>query len=142
MKKLLSIFLLLTLSFAFSACGDSDDEPEKFVWGGDWNNPSDPNYKAEYNSKYNPIQGLWRRDNYKNLGFYFSEDFKMHEVQFYSDVSYKIDEWGSKYVINDKAFSVRPPNSYILKYNIDGNKLSFAYEDHEDDRTFCTRVQE
>ncbi|MFV0536216.1 MAG: hypothetical protein ACK5M3_02465 [Dysgonomonas sp.] len=66
MKKLLSIFLLLTLSFSFSACGGSDDdEPEKFVWGGDWNDPSDPNYKAEYNGKYNPIQGLWKNNSDK-----------------------------------------------------------------------------
>jgi hypothetical protein len=29
MKKLLPIFLLLTLSFAFSACGDSDEKEDK-----------------------------------------------------------------------------------------------------------------
>lgn len=142
MKKLLSIFLLLTLSFAFSACGDSDDEPEKFVWGGDWNDPSDPNYKAEYNGKYNPIQGLWRSDKDAARGLYFSENFNADKVVFFSNGGYEREEWRD-YVINDKAFSNRPPSSELWRYKIEGNKF-YLYPNLNDDDDWrsYTKVEE
>lgn len=125
MKKILSFILLLTLSFAFSACGGSDDdEPEKFVWGGDWNDPNDPHY-ATYKGMYNPIQGLWRFDWDENRGMYFSDDFKVYDVTFYSDISYKMDEYGSKYMINDKAFKIIYTITFL--YKIEGNKLYYVH---------------
>lgn len=141
MKKLLSFILLLTLSFTFSACGGSDDEPEKFVWGGDWNNPSDPNYKAEYGGKYNPIQGLWKFDWDKERGIYFSEDFKAYNAYFYPNGLYKIDNLSMKeYIINDKAFSFVPA---IQIYEIEGAKLKYKGIIDEKERwSYCTRVEE
>lgn len=133
MKKLLPIFLLLTLSFAFSACGDSDDEPEKFVWGGDWNDPDDPNYKPEYGGKYNPIQGLWKRDGKEDAGLYFSKDFAAYKVTFFSKGAYIKTGWRPNYVINDKAFSNEPPNSEIWRYKIEKDKF-YLYPNRDDDK--------
>ncbi len=143
MKKLLSIFLLLTLSFAFSACGDSDDEPEKFVWGGDWNNPSDPNYKAEYNGKYNPIQGLWRSNKKSESGIYFSQDFKWYPVRFASNTQYAIDGTGQNYQINDKAFSYGPVNIWLYKVVAEGKSLMlYSYTDSEINGSYYTKIEE
>lgn len=142
MKKLLSLVLLLTLSFTFSACGDSDEEPEKFKWSGDWNNPNDPNYKPEYGGKYNPIQGLWRRNSDGTRGLYFSEDFKAYTVTFYSGGRYVKDEWRD-YVINNKAFSNSPPASELWRYKIEEDKLWITpnMNDDNDWRSF-TKVKE
>ncbi|GAB6007511.1 hypothetical protein [Dysgonomonas reticulitermitis] len=140
MKKILSIFLLLSLSFAFSACGGSDDdEPEKFVWGGDWNDPNDPHY-ATYKGMYNPIQGLWRFDWDTERGIYFSEDFIAYNVVFYPNGLYKKESIGIKYIINDKAFSFVPA---IQIYEIEGTKLKYKGIIDEKERwSYCTRVEE
>lgn len=123
MKKLLSFILLLTLSLTFVACGGDDDEkkePEKFVWGGDWNDPSDPNYKPE---GYNPIQGLWKRDSDETKGAYFSEDFKDYKVTFFENGGNIKDLFKDKYYINDKAFRYSDTTTDTWRYKIEGNKL-------------------
>lgn len=125
MKKLLPIFLLLTLSFAFSACGDSDEKEEKeekepFVWGGDWNDPSDPNYKSD---GYNPIKGLWRNDSDRTNGIYFSEDFKAYRVYFFPDWGNMKTLFRDKYIINDKAYSLDPPDREFWRFKIEGNRF-------------------
>lgn len=142
MKKLLSLVLLLTLSFTFSACGDSDDEEEKFVWGGDWNDPDDPNYKPEYGGKYNPIQGLWRFDWDTERGVYFSEDFIAYDAYFYPNGLHKIDlSSADKYEINDKAYKTF--HSGIFRYIIEGDKLRYTYHlDEEKGWGYSTKVEE
>jgi len=140
MKKLLSLILLLTLSFTFTSCGDSDEE-EKFVWGGDWNNPDDPNYKPQYEGKYNPIQGLWKADWDKEEGIYFSEDFKVYSVIFYPNGLYKKELFRDKYIINDKAFTYVP--NEIWRYKIENNKLvNTYYLDEDKGWSYFTKVEE
>lgn len=128
MKKLLSLVLLLTLSFTFSACGDSDDEEEKFVWGGDWNDPDDPNYKPEYGGKYNPIQGLWKHSQDSKIGFYFSEDFIGYDVSFYANEEYTKTRY-SEYGINNDAFRYGTTRTY--RYIIDNGILYLAAQNIE-----------
>lgn len=121
MKKFLPFIFLFSLSFAFFSCGGDDDvndKPEPFVWGGDWNDQDDPNYKPEYGGKYNPIQGLWRSLRYEDSGFYFSADFKAYTVYFYpngGNTKELIDT--NPYQINDKAyrFSRATPDTYFYE---------------------------
>lgn len=105
MKKILAFILLFSLSFAMVSCGGDDDEYE---WRGDWNDPNDKNYKPEYNGQYNPIEGMWKGGT---SGFYFSKDFKVHNVEYKSDGSYQVELFKGLYSINDEAF--------LLKVNID-----------------------
>lgn len=97
MNKILALTLLLSFSFVFISC-EKDDEYE---WRGDWNDPKDNNYKPEYNGKYNPIEGMWKGGD---TGFYFSNDFKVHDVVYYEDETYKVTTFRDMYMINDDAF--------------------------------------
>lgn len=145
MNKLLSLILLLSLSLAFYSCGsDDDDEPQKFVWGGDWNDPDDPNYKPEYKGKYNPIQGLWRRDSDKERGLLFTEDFKCYTVVFYGDNRYVTSLFRDKYIINDKAYRYHKTENW--KYKLENGKFwnmptSVGVAEDDDWRSF-TKVKE
>lgn len=140
MKKLLSFILLLTLSVTFTACGD-DDEKEKFVWGGDWNDPNDPNYKSEYGGKYNPIQGLWRFDWDTERGIYFSEDLKIYSIVFYPSGSvYEKELWAGYYQINDKAYK---ENSSICRYKMEQGKLYYTANLNDDNNWgSLTKIEE
>lgn len=146
MKKLLSLILLFSLSFTFYSCDKDDDkkdEPEKpkpFVWGGDWNDPEDENYKPEYGGKYNPVRGLWRSDKDPSFGLYYSEDFKEYIVTFYPDGRYAMEGTGSSYGINDKAFRV---SSTTQIYEVNGNQfLLYSHNSTKDKASYYTRVQE
>lgn len=144
MKKLLSIILLLSLSVAFYSCGgDMEEEtkkPQEFVWNGDWNDPNDSNFKPE---GYNPIKGLWRRDADNTRGLYYSEDFKIYQVTFYSNGLYGKTLFRSKYTINDKAYSLDPPDREFWRYKIENGKLRTTPDlnDDGDWRSF-TKVEE
>lgn len=135
MNKLLSLILLLSLSLAFYSCGsdDDNDEPGKFVWGGDWNDPDDPNYKPEYEGKYNPIQGLWRRDDDNRFGVYFSEDFVGYIAYFYPNGGYT-KEGPREYIINDKAYRYDLSIINTHRYKIINNKLYIYSELNSDDK--------
>lgn len=127
---------MLSLSVAFWSCGD-DDKTEEFVWNGDWNDPDDPNYKPE---GYNPIQGLWKRDDDGTKGLYYSEDFKIYQVYFTSSGYIEKDLW-REYVINDKAYMAT--NNEKWRYKIEGNALKITYKmNSDDDWRSYTRVEE
>lgn len=137
MKKILFIFLVLGLAVGFAACGD-DDEPEKFVWNGDWNDPDDPNYKPE---GYNPVHGFWRRDNAQNKGLLFSKDFKIYQITFGVNGSYTKDLWSGEYKINDKAYWAATGNN-IWRYRIEGNKFyNNPSTTNENDWQILTRAE-
>ena len=110
MKKLLPLLLSLSLLFTFSACGDNEDEPKKeeekpFVWEGDWNDPNDPNYKAEYGGKYNPIKGTWVLLKTPTLRFTYTEDFiYINEIYNKGTGNWDITISPEKYKINGTAF--------------------------------------
>lgn len=121
MKKFLYFIFICTLCVGFTACGGDDDDPkeEEFVWNGDWNDPNDRNYKPE---GYNPIQGVWQRDDDPSIGMYLSEDFKDYYVTFYSNGEYKIGAvFSDNYQINNTAFRYSP--SRVFKWEIENNKL-------------------
>ena len=123
MKKLLSIILLLAVSFTFAACSDDDDDDkkggggDKFVWNGDWNDPDDPNFKPE---GYNPIQGMWRSVNVPNTGLYYSDDRIEYRVIFYSVGSPSKSKYGS-YKINDKAYKTKE----TWMYKFEGENIMY-----------------
>ncbi|MDR1091133.1 MAG: hypothetical protein LBL79_08670 [Prevotella sp.] len=132
MKKLLSFVLLLTLSYTFSACGGSDDdEPEKFVWGGDWNDPNSPGYKPEYHGKYNPIQGLWKHSQDSQIGYYFSEDYIGYDVDFYVSGEYTKTKY-SKYGINKDAFRYETSRTFRYKMNKDDDNILYLASQNMD----------
>lgn len=140
MKNLLSLILLLSLSLSFYSCGGDDDkyEPEKFVWGGDWNNVDDPNYKPEYGGKYNPIKGLWRRDADTRFGLYFSKDLEGCIVYFYPNGEYELEKESlRKYEINDKAYRYSRAAPDVNRYKISGNKL-YIYSNLDNDDKYGT----
>lgn len=141
MKKLLSILLILSLSFAFYSCKDDNEfELEKYVWGGDWNDPDDPKYKPEYGGKYNPIQGLWQASWDNTYGLYFSEKFDYYQVQFYTNGSYHLFLL-YHYDINDSALRYeRAYNRYI----IEGDKLYvyLSLNDPNEEPSIYIRVEE
>ncbi|MBF0647739.1 MULTISPECIES: hypothetical protein [Dysgonomonas] len=121
MKKFLYFIFICTLCVGFTACGGDDDDPkeEEFVWNGNWNDPNDKNYKPE---GYNPIQGVWQRDDDPSIGMYLSKDFKDYYVTFYSNGEYKIESvFKDNYQINNTAFRYSPNEVY--KWEIENNKL-------------------
>lgn len=126
MKKLLPLLLLLSLLFTFSACGDDEDEPKKeeeekpFVWEGDWNDPTDPNYKAEYGGKYNPIKGTWVYLKNPELRFVYTEDFQfLREIFNKASGKWVREVWSEKYKINGTGYLYERGNlPYLIKYKI------------------------
>lgn len=126
MKKILAFILLFSLSFAMISCGD---DAEVYDWKGDWNDPKDPNYKPE---GYNPIKGIWKERG-KTTGIYFSDDFKLSDVAFYDDGSYKITTFVNTYIINNEAlrYQLYPEtNRYKLNAAKDTLKITpYLFED-------------
>ncbi len=125
MKKLLPLLLLLSLLFTFFACGDDEDEPKKeeeekpFVWEGDWNDPNDPNYKAEYGGKYNPIKGTWLSTKDPELRFVYTEDFKLlREIFNKASGKWVREVWAEKYIINGTGYLYETDRPYINKWKI------------------------
>lgn len=129
MKNILSLIFVLSLFFVFASC--SEDE-KVYNWHGNWNDPKDPNYKAE---GYNPVKGMWK-GNVK--GLYFSEDFKIHDVTYLEDGTYQIALYRDTYIINDEAFrfQVYPQT---IRYKVEGNKLYITEKLFEDDWAIYTR---
>lgn len=124
MKKLLPLLLSLSLLFTFSACGDNEDEPKKeeekpFVWDGDWNDPNDPNYKAEYGGKYNPIKGTWVYLKNPELRIIYTEDFKLlREIFNKASGKWVREVWSEKYIINGTGYRYETNRPYINKWKI------------------------
>lgn len=129
MKKILSLILVFSLSFAFFSCGEDE---KVYNWRGDWNSPKDPNYKPE---GYNPVKGMWK-GNVK--GLYFSEDFRIHDVTYLEDGTYQIALYRDKYIINDEAFryQVYPQT---IRYKVEADKLYITDKLFEDDWAVYTR---
>lgn len=109
MKKLLPLLLICLLCLGFASCG-KDDEPiveEKFTWNGDWNNPTDPNYKPE---GYNPIEGKWISDIPKLKYQYYiryTKDFNIIDSAYYEDEGIwkvRIQNINGGYIINNSSF--------------------------------------
>ncbi|MDR2954502.1 MAG: hypothetical protein LBV43_05430 [Prevotella sp.] len=133
MKKLLSLIFLCTLCLGFAACGGDDEkeEEEKFVWGGDWNDKDDPNYKEEYAGKYNPVVGDWHGIENKKYRIIFQEDFTIKIANLRTDN--KGDEYWSytmlseKYIINDKGIKYIEGKNELLtttgQYKFKGSNL-------------------
>lgn len=144
MKKFLPFIFLFSLSFVFFSCGgdDENDKPEPFVWGGDWNDPDDPNYKPEYGGKYNPIQGLWKSTKDNSHGLYFSKDFRFHDAVFsLTNDRYVIEGKGLPYIINDKAMKYGSVDMW--QYKIEGNRMLFySYNDTPDKGVYFVRMKE
>jgi len=129
------------MSLTFYSCGDDDKEDDKeFVWNGDWNDPNDPNYKAD---GYNPIVGLWKSDNNPSIGVYFTEDFKSYRIKFTSNGTVGEKYYEKNYVINDKAYNLSPPQGGIWRYRVEGNKFYDTpnLNDDNDWRSY-TRVED
>lgn len=125
MKKFLYFIFICTLCVGFTACGGDDDDPkeEEFVWNGDWNDPNDRNYKPE---GYNPIQGVWQRDDDPERGFYFSEDCVECDVTFFDNGTYVIASnpiFCAKYIINNTAFRYTSAIELTYKWEIEDNTL-------------------
>lgn len=129
MKKLLSLILIFSLSFAFFSC--SKDE-QVYNWRGNWNDPNDPNYKTE---GYNPVMGMWKSGT---KGLYFSEDFRIHDVTYHEDGTYQIALYKDTYIINDEAFryQVYPQT---IRYRVEGDKLYITEYLFKDDWAVYTR---
>lgn len=124
MKKIITFFLLFSLTFAFVSCEGDEDV---YDWKGNWNDPKDPNYKPE---GYNPIKGMWK-SNSTDVGLYFTDDFKVCEIYFYSDGTHKIDVYKDLYIINNEALryvTYPETNRYILE----GNTLKITANLFED----------
>ena len=130
MKKIFSLLLLISLSFAFSSCGG--DEEQVYNWRGDWNDPKDANYKPE---GYNPIKGLWKL---YDRGYYFSDDFKMHTVVYHSDGTHQIALYKDLYMINDEAFRYKV-YPQTIRYKVEGDKLYISENLFKDDWAVYTR---
>ncbi|MBB4037547.1 hypothetical protein GGR21_003464 [Dysgonomonas hofstadii] len=129
MKKFICFIFICSLSLGFVACGGDDDEEDndkdKFTWNGDWNDPSDPNYKPE---EYNPIEGKWRNKNDKTKGYEFTEGRAAYSLVLYengSEDGIRISPDGG-YMINNTAFKTKDE---IWAYKLDkaGNTLSLAF---------------
>lgn len=141
MKKFLYFIFICTLCVGFTACGEDDDpKEEEFLWNGDWNDPNDRNYKPE---GYNPIQGIWKRDNER--GLYFSEDRIAYDVYFLSNGSYVIENGsgsGSKYTINNTAFKYSHSQNTIFKWSIKDNILHTFAVGIDTNGVYYTKVEE
>lgn len=139
MKKL--FLLLLVLPLAFFACGDDDDkDPDKmtieeymsedrpFKWNGDWNDPSDPNYKKD---GYNPLAdgSYWQSVKKPDIIFLYTKDFKNKIYVYDEDAkTLKYDNQSFDYIINDKAYQFKDEK---------GNpKSNVAYLISEDKKTY------
>lgn len=129
MKKVLSLLFVFSLFLFFASC--SEDE-KVYNWRGNWNDPKDPNYKAE---GYNPVKGMWKGNT---IGLYFSEDFKIHDVSYLADGSYQIALYRDTYIINDEAFryEVYPQT---IRYKVEGDKLYITEKLFDDDWAVYTR---
>jgi len=107
------------MSFTFSACGDSDDVA--FEWSGDWNDPDDPNYRS---GGYNPVQGVWVSKKYPEISLYFTEDFKIYQIE--TPKSGYFSLYGveplATYTINDAAFRAAD-KGVTWRYRFDRSKL-------------------
>lgn len=121
--------LVFSLSFIFASCGEDE---KVYNWRGDWNNPKDPNYKAE---GYNPVKGMWKVNK---QGLYFTEDFKIHDVTYFDDGTYQIALYKDTYIINDEAFryEVYPQT---IRYRVEGDKLYITDQLFKDDWAVYTR---
>jgi hypothetical protein len=106
----------------FVSCGgDDNDNPENFVWGGDWNDPNDPNYKPE---GYNPIQGDWVNVDDISDMLSFSSDRVMYGLTLKPNGKYEVVINLGKYEINNKAFRYGPEGFMAQLYKIENNVLS------------------
>lgn len=127
MKKFLYFIFICSLCVGFAACGGDDDNPENFVWGGDWNDPNDSHYE-KYQGKYNPIEGDWKNIDDASDMLSFSSNRVMSFLgvrpngEYYAILSLE-------YIINNKSFSqgkeYNPEtfgNTYL--YKIENNTLS------------------
>ncbi|MFT4224713.1 hypothetical protein [Dysgonomonas sp.] len=105
MKKLLPIFLLLTLSFAFSACGGSDDKDEL---------RADPSF--------NPILGSWRGSGMKiNEKYVFTSDFRCQKYERESQTSPWQLSTENNYLINSTHIKIGNNESitYFIRNRIE-----------------------
>lgn len=133
MKKIIYLLLLFTLPLSFISCGDDDDPA--FVWGGDWNDSTDPNFKPD---GYNPIEGLWKLGA-DSAGFIFTKDFKAYSVKYYPNHPnnkrvYVKTLWKEKYAINDAAF--RFSLNEMWRYKLEVNKgMLILYPNLNDDNS-------
>lgn len=100
------------------------------AWRGDWNNPSDANYKPE---GYNPIMGKWNLisfdgKNWRNnkTVYNFSADFKWTQTV-YNSSGGKLSETTADYIINDKAYnSGYNINQYIVTEEGEGKRMELT----------------
>lgn len=135
---------MLSLSVAFWSCGGSDGdddddngggkEPVEFVWNGDWNDPSDPNYKKD---GYNPVKGVWRYGN-STSGIKYTEKFEIYSLTFYSYNEYE-ERYIGKYIINDKAYRYGEANitdRYTIKADMMTVYFSLNIDDVNRDRIY------
>ncbi len=107
MKKLLPIFLLLTLSFAFSACGDSDDKDEL---------RADPSF--------NPVLGSWRGSGMMTEKYVFTSDFRCMKYERESQTSPWIISSTNFYLINSTHIKIG--NSEPIRYGLRNNNLELG----------------
>lgn len=141
-KTIYSLMLLMACTLSFSACSNDDDNKVKedirpggtYNWydgDGDWNDPANPHY-ATYKGKYNPIKGVWRRQNNNTYieGEYFTDDFKIRRVTFWNGTYNIISGIGAdSYQVNDKAFK-NSDMIYIYMIEDNGKTMKAYYVDN------------
>ncbi|SBW06066.1 hypothetical protein [uncultured Dysgonomonas sp.] len=123
MKKFLYFIFICSLCVGFAACGGDDDNPENFVWGGDWNDPNDSHYE-KYQGKYNPIEGDWKNIDDASDILRFSSDRMMYSLTLKPNGNYETAMHLGKYEINNKAFRYGPEGFMTQLYKIENNVLS------------------
>lgn len=103
MKKIFYLLILCVLPLCLASCGDDDDDKgDKFVFGGDWNNPEHPNYHPE---GYNPIQGVWEETTKGLMRDWYTSDYEVWSASATVGWKYTIQmDSGTRYEINNTAY--------------------------------------
>ncbi|MFR9166833.1 MAG: hypothetical protein ACLVKO_11675 [Dysgonomonas sp.] len=128
----LYLILLLIIPFFITNCDDDNEDPDTSEWLGDWNNPTDPNYKP---NGYNPIVGEWLVTNINGnpatsfLAHRFSSDFLWGQSTTRPEAGKDpVYTDNGKYIVNNKQFR-REDNEQIFWYVVDaaGQAMTIRY---------------
>lgn len=146
MKKFFLLIPLLFFFFLFSSCGDDNDGGEPPLpsnWKGDWNDPSDPNYKS---GGYNPIEGEWLVTQKNGSVFEdfilnkFTDKFMWRQCLLEpEDGKAPVYITGAEYMINNEAF-MNKINKTIITYRFNSDS-TLLYITEKSDNYTMTRYE-
>jgi len=131
MNKLLTIILMLSMSFAFYSCSSDDDKEDdkEFVWEGDIEG-------------YNPLKGDWMYEAKKDTygGWRFTEDKVLYRLFFdkYGKINKVIEI--APFEINKTAYKYIADIQYICRYKIIDNKF-ILYPNQNNDNDAVTLIK-